>query len=346
MIDAGRPRARLRGDQSVSARLHRPAVARIAGDPIGDVVGVALEVVVDAVGAHDPPRTHVATRSTNRSLASVSADGHPGALAGERADHDADLVGGRGEVERSGRPARTRRSCPAAPGTAQPGVGQPGDAPARARRPVPSTRSSSSGSRSSEAIAAAWATPETPNGSETARSAPAQRRRPDGVPDPEAGQPVGLGEGAGEQHVLVAAVGRDAVDGVGHPDELDVRLVDDDQHVRRAPSARNASSSACVTAGPVGLLGVQTSTTRVRSVIAAAIASRSWRPSASTGTRTIARRGGGDRDRVGLEASARRRPPRRRARRTPAPAGRSAPPSRWPARARSVGTPSLSDSAA
>ena len=32
---------------------------------------------------------------------------------------------------------------------------------------------------------------------------------------------------------LVAAVGRDAVDGVGHPDELDVRLVDHDQHLRR-----------------------------------------------------------------------------------------------------------------
>ena len=41
-----------------------------------------------------------------------------------------------------------------------------------------------------------------------------------------------------------------------------------------------------MTAGPVGLLGVQTSTSRVRSVIAASIASRSCRPSAVTGTRT------------------------------------------------------------
>ena len=48
----------------------------------------------------------------------------------------------------------------------------------------------------------------------------------------------------------------------------------------------NASSSDCVTAGPVGLLGVQTSTTRVRSVMAASIAARSWRPSPVTGTRT------------------------------------------------------------
>ena len=42
-----------------------------------------------------------------------------------------------------------------------------------------------------------------------------------------------------------------------------------------------------MTAGPVGLLGVQTMTTLVRSVTAAAIASRSCRPSASTGTRTL-----------------------------------------------------------
>ena len=48
-----------------------------------------------------------------------------------------------------------------------------------------------------------------------------------------------------------------------------------------------ASSSDCVTAGPVGLLGVQTMTTLVRSVTAAAIASRSWRPSAVTGTCTL-----------------------------------------------------------
>ena len=52
--------------------------------------------------------------------------------------------------------------------------------------------------------------------------------------------------------------------------------------------ARNASSSVWVTAGPVGLLGVQTSTTFVRSVTAAAIASRSCRPSAVTGTGTEA----------------------------------------------------------
>ena len=41
-----------------------------------------------------------------------------------------------------------------------------------------------------------------------------------------------------------------------------------------------------MTAGPVGLLGVQTTTTLVRSVTAAAIASRSCRAGESTGTCT------------------------------------------------------------
>ena len=41
-----------------------------------------------------------------------------------------------------------------------------------------------------------------------------------------------------------------------------------------------------MTAGPVGLLGVHTISTRVRSVTAASMAGMSWRPSASTGTWT------------------------------------------------------------
>ncbi len=68
-------------------------------------------------------------------------------------------------------------------------------------------------------------------------------------------------------------------------DELEVGLVDDDEDVLR-DLAMKSSSSACCTDGPVGLLGVQTSTTRVRSVIAAAMASRSWRWSAVSGTWT------------------------------------------------------------
>ena len=51
-------------------------------------------------------------------------------------------------------------------------------------------------------------------------------------------------------------------------------------------AARNSSNSACVTIGPVGLFGLQTMIARVRGVIAAAIAGRSWRASAVSGTCT------------------------------------------------------------
>ena len=51
--------------------------------------------------------------------------------------------------------------------------------------------------------------------------------------------------------------------------------------------SRKSTSSVVVTTWPVGLLGLQTKITRVRSVIAASIASRSWRSSASSGTWTL-----------------------------------------------------------
>ena len=70
-----------------------------------------------------------------------------------------------------------------------------GDQRARPARAAPARRSS-------EAMAAAWATLETPNGSDTARSASAIGGGRDGVPDPEAGQPVGLGEGARRARTL------------------------------------------------------------------------------------------------------------------------------------------------
>ena len=55
---------------------------------------------------------------------------------------------------------------------------------------------------------------------------------------------------------------------------------------RLGTASRKRSSSACVTIGPVGLLGVQTMTTLVRSVIAARIASRRWRAWSSRPTCT------------------------------------------------------------
>jgi hypothetical protein len=50
--------------------------------------------------------------------------------------------------------------------------------------------------------------------------------------------------------------------------------------------SKNASSSARPAAGPVGLFGLQTITTLVRSVIASAMASRSCRESEVSGTWT------------------------------------------------------------
>ena len=48
----------------------------------------------------------------------------------------------------------------------------------------------------------------------------------------------------------------------------------------------NESNSACPRTAPVGLLGEHSSTSPVSSVIACAIAGRSWRPSAVSGTAT------------------------------------------------------------
>ena len=50
--------------------------------------------------------------------------------------------------------------------------------------------------------------------------------------------------------------------------------------------AMNASNSAAVMVVPDGLFGLQTNTRRVRSPIAAAMASRSWRWASSSGTAT------------------------------------------------------------
>ncbi|MEG8034111.1 hypothetical protein QP157_01910 [Sphingomonas sp. LR61] len=52
-------------------------------------------------------------------------------------------------------------------------------------------------------------------------------------------------------------------------------------------AAMKDANSDSVTIGPVGLLGVHTITMRVRSVTAAAIASRSWPPSGRFGTCTL-----------------------------------------------------------
>ena len=81
-----------------------------------------------------------------------------------------------------------------------------------------------------------------------------------GIPDPQARQAVGLREGAQHDDVGAVAVEGQGVGRLLVVDELEVGLVDDDEHVGR-DSSRNRSSSSWWTIGPVGLFGVQTSTT-------------------------------------------------------------------------------------
>ena len=114
---------------------------------------------------------------------------------------------------------------------------------------IASTRSISSSSAARLATAAAWATLETPKGSAQARTAAATSSCATSVADPEAGQPVGLGEGPHHRDVGVLGGQRQAVDRVVLADELAVGLVDHDEHVVGHPPT-NARSSASVTDGP------------------------------------------------------------------------------------------------
>ena len=95
------------------------------------------------------------------------------------------------------------------------------------------TRTSSSSVASSEASAATCASELTPNGRADLRSAVGDRLVRHGVADPQPGEPVGLGEGAQHDDVRVGLVDGQRVRGVGRVDELEVGLVDDDEHVAR-----------------------------------------------------------------------------------------------------------------
>ena len=132
-----------------------------------------------------------------------------------------------------------------------------------------------------------------------------QARSRDRVADAQARQPVGLGERAQQDDVRVvgeAPRARRRPAGRGRTRRRPRRAR---RGRRSARPSRNVASSSARTAGPVGLFGVQTSTTLVRGVTAAAIASRSSRPSSPTGTGTPTAAGERDRDRVRLERAPR-----------------------------------------
>ena len=242
----------------------------------------------------------------------------------------------------SGRRARTRRSCPAAPAPPSPprAARRPaGRAHRRVPPPAPAARPRRPARRGGRLRHARDAERQR-HRAQRAR----ERLRPHGVADPESGQPVGLGEGPGEQHVVVAAVGRHPVDGVGRADELDVRLVDDDQDVGRdlrqegvelglgdGGPGRVVGGADQHHPGPVGDRG-RHGVEVVAAVGRAPGPGPRWPPPRRPRSGTPRR-------------SATRRRPRRRARRTPGPAGRPARPTPSPAPGRTSGTPSRADSA-
>ena len=111
----------------------------------------------------------------------------------------------------------------------------------------------------------------------------------DRIADAQPCEPERLRERAQDDDVRAAlrrrARRRPSTDvGVGH--ELGICLIENDRARRTARQSTNSSNSACVTIGPVGLFGLHTMIARVRSVIAAAIAGRSCRASAVSGTCT------------------------------------------------------------
>ncbi len=124
------------------------------------------------------------------------------------------------------------------------------------------------------------------NGVTTLRTAAATSGCGDQVTHPQAGQAPCLGQGAQHNHVRAVAVPSQPVGHVRVGDELPVRLVEHHQHVGRHRVEERVQFGAR-SAVPVGLFGLQTRISRVRSVTAAAIAGRSWPWSARLGTRTL-----------------------------------------------------------
>ena len=228
------------------------------------------------------------------------ADADPDAVAGERPDRRRRPRARRRRSPRPGRPAGTTRSCPGPPGSSQPSsrraATDPGALGDQRLDPLEQLRLGREG--------------RDRRGLGDARDAERQRHRAqraghvlvrDGVPDPEA-RPARRpwrtsasrrrwrSRGARARPSTASSIRTNST----YASSTTTSTCD-------GTCARKSSSALWVTDGPVGLFGVQTMTTLVRSVTAAAIASRSCSPVAVTGTCTDVGGRRGDRDRVGLE---------------------------------------------
>ena len=243
-----------------------------------------------------------AGRSAGRASDGGSGSGEPGLGGAEEevvglglADRDPDAVAVR-TGGRSRRPRRTpprtprcrrrapaRRSCPGRRAPSQPWSMSASRTRARSATSG-STRSSSSASASSEATAAACAIDETPNGSAHLRIASATGSGPSAKPTRRPASPYALEKVRRTTTLLAAAGDLAARRGVsGSRDEL-AGMPRRRRRARVVALRRGTrSSSSRWTDGPVGLFGEQTTTTFVRSVIAASIAGRSCRASGSAG---------------------------------------------------------------
>ena len=230
------------GADSVAAREVGAAVAGSSRPTYRGRVLVCQVPRSPGTPAMDPTQQKSAATRTSRSLASGSAtaarqpsptkgrtlrpaaSAHGGELQGPLAEGEPHEVALRlGHLPAHRRAGRPRRG--------------------RARRASASTRASSAGSWRSDSVGRRLGDPElTPNGRDTARRAAATGGRRDGVPDAQTGQPVGLGEGPGEHHVVVtpATVASPSTGSV-HPHELQVRLVDHDEDPGRARPPRKAA---------------------------------------------------------------------------------------------------------
>ena len=272
---ARRPRARGRDRahrgtpvrNRFSRRSHRSTLARALSGPLGGPsqrmprsVGPSRQSLPRPHEIRMPSpakgRTMRPAASKAAAIASVSASGgEPHEVALRLGDAPSARAQAR---RRAGRAARRSR------------------APARAA-PPPASRLAS---------AASSACAVTDSGMLVLRAASRMRGWPIGVADAQPCEPVRLGERAQHDDVRVTARRRarrrpsTASGSVTNSAYASSRMTSTSD----GTASTNASNSACVTIGPVGLLGLHTMMARVRSVIAAAIAGRSCRASAVSGT--------------------------------------------------------------